>query len=98
MIPLMQEYRMKYLPLPLYLRGDSGFAPPALYEACVEKDCNMPYGSKTMQRCENWQRMKTKPCLEQQKIIRLTMSLNTAYSYTRSEAGHIRGESSSQGG
>ena len=39
MIPLMQEYRTKYPSLPLYLRGDSGFASPNLYEACEENDC-----------------------------------------------------------
>lgn len=38
MIPLMQEYR-KYPSLPLYLRGDSGFASPVLYDACEENDC-----------------------------------------------------------
>ena len=39
MIPLMQEYRTKYPSLPLYLRGDSGFSIPALYDACEEHDC-----------------------------------------------------------
>ena len=39
MIPLLQEYRSKYPSLPLYLRGDSGFAAPELYEACEENDC-----------------------------------------------------------
>ena len=39
MIPLMQEYRTKYPSMPLYLRGDSGFASPDLYEACEENDC-----------------------------------------------------------
>lgn len=39
MIPLMQEYRMKYPSMPLYLRGDSGFASPELYNACEENDC-----------------------------------------------------------
>lgn len=39
MIPLMQEYRAKYPSLPLYLRGDSVFSSPALYEACEENDC-----------------------------------------------------------
>lgn len=39
MIPLMQEYRMKYPSMFLYLRGDSGFAAPELYEACEENDC-----------------------------------------------------------
>ena len=39
MIPLMQEYRIKYPSLPLYLRGDSGFASPELYKACEENDC-----------------------------------------------------------
>jgi len=34
MIPLLQEYRAKYTSLPLYLRGDSGFASPDLYKAC----------------------------------------------------------------
>lgn len=38
-IPLMQEYRIKYPSLPLYLRGDSGFASPELYKACEENDC-----------------------------------------------------------
>ncbi len=39
MVPLMQEYRRKYPNLPLYLRGDSGFATPGLYEACEANDC-----------------------------------------------------------
>lgn len=39
MSPLMQEYRRKYPSLPIYLRGDSGFASPDLYEACEENDC-----------------------------------------------------------
>ena len=39
MIPLLQEYREKYPSLPLYLRADSGFASPDLYEACEENDC-----------------------------------------------------------
>ena len=37
--PLIQDYRRKYPSLPLYLRGDSGFATPELYEACEENDC-----------------------------------------------------------
>lgn len=39
MNPLMQEYRKKYPSLPLYLRGDSGFASPTLYDTCEENDC-----------------------------------------------------------
>ena len=39
MIPLMKEYRDNYPSMPLYLRGDSGFASPELYEACEEHDC-----------------------------------------------------------
>lgn len=39
MDPLLKEYRTKYPSLPLYLRGDSGFASPELYEACEENDC-----------------------------------------------------------
>ena len=39
MIPLMQEFRTKYPALPLYLRGDSGFASPELYEACEDNSC-----------------------------------------------------------
>ena len=39
MIPLLKEYRRKYPSLPLYLRGDSGFASPNLYEACEDNDC-----------------------------------------------------------
>ena len=39
MIPLLQEYRTKYPSVPLYLRGDSGFASPDLYEVCEEHDC-----------------------------------------------------------
>lgn len=39
MIPLLTEYRTKYPAMPLYLRGDSGFAAPKLYEACEENDC-----------------------------------------------------------
>ena len=40
MIPLLQECRVKYLSLPLYLRGDSGFVSPDLYKACEDNDCN----------------------------------------------------------
>ena len=39
MIPLMQEFRTKHPSLPLYLRGDSGFASPELYEACEDNNC-----------------------------------------------------------
>ena len=39
MIPLLQEYRTKHPSLPLYLRGDSGFASPDLYKACEDNDC-----------------------------------------------------------
>lgn len=39
MIPLMQEFRTKHPALPLYLRGDSGFASPELYEACEDNSC-----------------------------------------------------------
>ena len=39
MIPLMQEFRTKHPSLPLYLRGDSGFASPELYDACEDNDC-----------------------------------------------------------
>ncbi len=37
--PIDQEYKTKYPSLPLYLRSDSGFASPALYEAYEENDC-----------------------------------------------------------
>ena len=46
MIPLMQEYRTKYPSMPLYLRGDSGFASPDLYEACEENDCKYAFRLK----------------------------------------------------
>ena len=39
MLPLLKEFRSKYPSLPLYLRGDSGFASPDLYKACEENDC-----------------------------------------------------------
>ena len=39
MILLLQEYRVKYPSLPLYLRGDGGFASPDLYKACEDNDC-----------------------------------------------------------
>ena len=39
LIPLLQEYRAKRPSLSLYLRGDSGFASPDLYEACEGNDC-----------------------------------------------------------
>lgn len=39
MIPLLQEFRTKHPSMPLYLRGDSGFASPDLYEACEDNDC-----------------------------------------------------------
>lgn len=39
MLPLMQEYRSNNPSMPLYLRGDSGFASPDLYETCEANDC-----------------------------------------------------------
>lgn len=39
MIPLLVEYRTKYPSTLLFLRGDSGFASPDLYDACEENDC-----------------------------------------------------------
>ena len=40
MLPLLQEFRTRYPSLPLYLRGDSGFASPELYETCEDNECN----------------------------------------------------------
>ena len=39
MLPLLKEFRAKYPSLPLYLRGDSGFAAPELYETLEDNDC-----------------------------------------------------------
>lgn len=39
MIPLLKEYRTEYPSMPLYLRGDSGFATPELYDACEDNAC-----------------------------------------------------------
>ena len=39
MTSLLQEYRSNFPLMPLYLRGDSGFAAPGLYEVCEEYDC-----------------------------------------------------------
>lgn len=39
MEPLLEEYRSEYPEMLLYLRGDSGFASPELYETLEEKDC-----------------------------------------------------------
>ena len=39
MLPLLKEYRSLYPSLPLYFRGDSGFASPELYEVCEDNDC-----------------------------------------------------------
>ena len=41
MIPLMLEYWTKYLSMPLYLRGDIGFASLEFYEACEEYETSM---------------------------------------------------------
>ena len=38
-LPLLVEFRTEHPSLPLYLRGDSGFASPNLYEVCEENDC-----------------------------------------------------------
>ena len=39
MLPLLAEFRTEHPSLPLYLRGDSGFASPKLYDVCEENDC-----------------------------------------------------------
>lgn len=39
MLPLLEEYRAKHPSMPLYLRGDSGFAAPELYNVCEDNDC-----------------------------------------------------------
>ena len=39
MLPLLEEFRTRYPSLPLYLRGDSGFAAPSLYDVCEDNDC-----------------------------------------------------------
>lgn len=36
---LLEEFKEDYPDIPLYLRGDSGFASPDLYEVLEEKDC-----------------------------------------------------------
>ncbi len=37
---LLNEFTEDFPDIPLYLRGDSGFASPGLYEVLEEKDCN----------------------------------------------------------
>lgn len=39
MRPLLEEFRENFPSSDLYLRGDSGFAAPELYETCEENDC-----------------------------------------------------------
>lgn len=39
MRPLLKEFRDRYPYVESYLRGDSGFAAPELYEVCEEYDC-----------------------------------------------------------
>jgi len=39
MEPLIREFRTKHPSLPLYLRGDSGFVSPELYEVCEVNAC-----------------------------------------------------------
>ena len=39
MLPLLREFRTKHPSMPLYLRGDSGFAAPELYETLEDNDC-----------------------------------------------------------
>lgn len=36
---LLEEFIKDFPDIPLYLRGDSGFASPDLYEVLEEKDC-----------------------------------------------------------
>lgn len=36
---LLEEFKEDFPDIPLYLRGDSGFASPALYEVLEEKGC-----------------------------------------------------------
>ena len=37
--PLLLEFEQDYYDIPVYLRGDSGFASPDLYEMCEEHNC-----------------------------------------------------------
>ncbi len=39
---LLEEFKEDFPDLPLYLRGDSGFASPDLYEALEKRVVNMP--------------------------------------------------------
>ena len=38
MRPIIEEYRQEYPSVDVYIRGDSGFASPKLYELCEEQD------------------------------------------------------------
>ena len=54
LIPLLQEYRSKYPAMPLYMRGDSGFAAPDIYEALEDNDCKYAIRLKinnTLRKC-----------------------------------------------
>ena len=38
MLPILEEYRQEYPSVDVYVRGDSGFASPKLYDLCEEQD------------------------------------------------------------
>lgn len=92
MIPLMQEYRAKYPSMPLYLRGDSGFASPDLYEACEENDCKYAIRLKQNATLIRYTADADEALFRATRKTRSTTLWNTASSIIRLVVGLIQEE------
>ena len=90
MIPLLKEYREKYSSMPLFLRGDSGFAAPKLYSACEDNDCKYAIRLKQNATLIRYAADQTRPFTGRPGTTRSTTPSNTANSNIRPAAGHIR--------
>ena len=89
---LLDEFLCDFPSLPLYFRGDSGFASPDLYEVLGDKTANMPSDSRRTQNSVNWRKRKTKRCTEQQDSTRWITPWSMENSCTRLVPGAIRAE------
>ena len=89
---LLEEFADDFPDMPLYLRGDSGFASPDLYEVLEDKNCKYAIRLKENARLRELAEEETRHCTGQQDPTRWTMLSSMGSSCIRLAHGAILAE------
>ena len=88
--PLLDEFLTDYPDIPLLLRGDSGFATPALYRQCEMNGTSYVIRLKENRVLRNLVSSIEEELMEKTRLDQVSHAWHMASSNTRQTAGNIR--------